>query len=404
MSDHASPGAPTPSVSRIGVVSLLGITQIIAWGSTFYLPTVLAAPIARDTGWSSQVVFGGFSLALVVSGLAAPRIGRAIDRFGGRSVLVAGSALFAIGLAMLGEARHLWVYFAAWLLIGLGMAAGLYDAAFATLGRLFGLTARPLITGLTLFGGLASTVGWPVVAALEAGFGWRATCLVLAAVHLIIVLPLHLFLLPREPAAPPRLGETTPAADDNDGANGASPRLFLLIVAAFTAYSFISSGMSAHWLELFRRLGIETAAAVAIGMAIGPAQVGGRLIEFAFGQQVHPIWTARTGIALCLASLVLLAGGGAGLALLTAILYGAGNGIMTIARGTLPLAVFGAQGYGARIGRMARPMLIAQAIAPVALAVAIDNYGTPGLLGVVIVLAVISLVAFALVRPPRPGV
>ncbi len=192
-----------PEPRRVRVVATLGLMQILAWGSTFYLPAVLASPIAADTGWPKAVVVGGLSWSLLVSGLASPRVGRWVDRHGGRQVLAASSLLFAVGLTGLGVASNVPIYFAAWTVIGLGMAAGLYDAAFATLGRLYGASARGAITGLTLFGGLASTIGWPSVAALEDALGWRSACLALAAIHVVVGLPINAFLVPRVATATP---------------------------------------------------------------------------------------------------------------------------------------------------------------------------------------------------------
>ena len=387
------------SPARFKVVALLGATQIIAWGTTFYLLAVLATPIARDTGWSTTAVVGGLSWSLLFSGLAAPRIGRVIDRYGGRWTLVGGSLLIAAGLTLLGAAPNLAVYYAAWTVLGLGMAAGLYDAAFATIGRLYGSTARPSITGLTLLGGLASTVAWPIIAILEGYLGWRATCFALAAVHGLVSMPLHAFALPKPPPAAVPAAEAVEHESARTPAPAEANRLFFLIAIAFTLYAFISSGLSVHVLEVLRRLGLEVAGAIAIGMVIGPAQVTSRIIEFTMGQRAHPIWTARTGIGLCTIGVVLLLAIGPGAAIAAMAVYGAGNGIMTIARGTLPLALFGPHGYGARIGRIAQPALIAQALAPIALAAVLEHAGASALLGVTAIIALCAAAAFWLIRP-----
>ncbi len=401
MTDPGSGIGGRRSSARVKVVALLGATQIVAWGTTFYLLAVLATPIGRDTRWSTTAIVGGLSWSLLFSGLAAPLVGRVIDRYGGRWTLVGGSSLIAAGLALLGAAPNLAVYYAAWTILGLGMAAGLYDAAFAAIGRLYGSTARPSITGLTLLGGLASTVAWPIVAILEGYLGWRGTCFVLAAVHALVSMPLHAFALPKPspiavPAAQAVEPETGPAV-----AAAKTNRLFVLIATAFTLYAFISSGLSVHVLEVLRRLGLEVAGAIAIGMVIGPAQVASRILEFTLGQRAHPIWTARTGIGLCTIGIVSLLAIGPGAAIVAMALYGAGNGIMTIARGTLPLALFGAHGYGARIGRIARPALIAQASAPIALAAVLDHAGASALLAVTAVVALCAAAAFWLIRPPK---
>jgi MFS family permease len=190
---RVAPEAP----SRVVVISALGVTQIFAWGSSYYLPAVLAKPIAADTGWSLSWVVGGLSLGLLIAGLVSPLVGRAIARRGGRPVLAGSAGLLAAGLSALALAHSLPAFLVAWALVGLGMGAGLYDPAFATLGRLYGHGGRSAITTLTLFGGFASTVCWPLSAFLDAHLGWRGACLVYAGFQLAVALPAYLFRGPR---------------------------------------------------------------------------------------------------------------------------------------------------------------------------------------------------------------
>ena len=207
MSSTAGETVPVASKrsSRVVVVTVLGVTQIFAWGSSYYLPAVLAKPIASDTGWSLSWVVGGLSLGLLIAGLVSPWVGRTIARRGGRLVLAVSAGLLAAGLSALALAHSLLAFLTAWLLVGLGMGAGLYDPAFATLGRLYGQSGRSAITALTLFGGFASTVCWPLSAFLEAHLGWRGACLVYAGFQLAVALPAYLFVLPRERQRPPPL-------------------------------------------------------------------------------------------------------------------------------------------------------------------------------------------------------
>ena len=367
-----------PTINRSRLVWGMGFTQILAWGSTYYLPAVLAAPIAKETGWSITSVVGGLSWGLLVAGASSPAVGRQIDRHGGRSVLVASSLLLALGMLLMGLAGNVATYYVAWTLIGIAMAAGLYDAAFSTLGRLFGEGARTSITGLTLLGGFASTIGWPVIAGLEGWIGWRHGCFVIAAAHLMIGLPIHTLLVPRG-AAQPIQPAITVCAIDNSSLK-ANRNLFLLIVAMLTIQSLVVSSVSVHLLEVLKQLGIATTVALTIGMVIGPSQVAARIAEFSFGRNLHPTWSARTGVLLCLAGLGLLIAGSAWLAFVAIAIYGAGNGILTIARGTLPLALFGPEGYGARMGLLARPVLIAQACGPIAAAFVLESFGASVLL------------------------
>ncbi|MCU0928540.1 MAG: MFS transporter [Burkholderiaceae bacterium] len=330
----AAPGA-TPAV-----VIALGCAQTLAWASSYYLAAILAAPIARDLGLAPAAVFAAFSAALVVSALVGPIAGRAIDRFGGRPVLMATNVVFAAGLAAMAAAQGALSLLLAWLVVGVGMGSGLYEAAFSTLVRLYGHQARNAITGITLIAGFASTVGWPLTAMLDAEVGWRGACLAWAALHLVVGWPLNARLpragsaaavdpLPSRAEVPPAAASPAPAAQAPMQAAGAS-----------------------------------LAAAVAVGALVGPAQVAGRLLEFGLLRRLHPLLSARlAALAHPLGVLALVALGPAA-APAFALLHGAGNGILTIAKGTLPLALFGAQGYGARQGWLMLPARALQALAP----------------------------------------
>lgn len=359
----------------------MGFTQILAWGTTYYLPAVLAAPIAKETGWSITIVVGGLSWGLLVAGAASPAVGRQIDRHGGRTVLATSSLLLALGMLLMGLASNTATYYLAWTLIGVAMAAGLYDAAFSTLGRLFGEDARTLITGLTLLGGFAGTIGWPVIAGLESWIGWRSACFAIAAAHLLIGFPIHALLIPGSTKQPPH-----PVTIEPSNASELRPdtinHLFLLIGAMLTTLALVVSGISVHLLNVLKQLGIATAVALAIGMVIGPSQVVARVAEFSIGSNLHPTWSARAGVLLCLVGLGLLISGLPWLAFVAIALYGAGNGTLTITRGTLPLALFGPEGYGVRMGLLARPTLVAQACGPIAAAFVLKRYGASVLLGV----------------------
>lgn len=347
-----------------GTVLALGTAQTLAWASSFYLPAVLAAPMARDLGLATSSVFGAFSLALAVAGLVAPAAGRIIDRTGGRGLLMLGNGLFALGLVALGAARGPWTSSGAWLLIGVAMGGGLYDAAFAALVRLYGSASRDPITGITLLAGFASTVGWPLTAWMNEAWGWRGACFGWAALHLLLGLPLHL-LLPRaaarEAAQVPAPG---PAAAAPAAAAPSGWLTLVLLAFVFAATRFVATAMGAHLPGLLMAVGGSLAAAVAAGTLVGPAQVGGRLLEFGLLRRVHPLLSARLAtLGHPLGALALLAFGMPA-AVPFVLLHGAGNGILTIAKGTLPLAVFGPQGYGMRQGWLSMPSLVLQALAP----------------------------------------
>ena len=379
------------------VAIALGVAQTIAWACTYYLPAVIAAAVAEELGRPLFQVVAAFSAALLVSGFCAPAVGRAIEARGGRGVLAISAVVIAAGLAMLGVLPGLWGWALGWLVIGLGMAMGLYDAAFATLGRLYGQGARRWITVVTLFAGFASTIGFPVGAALLPGLGWRGLCLSYAAIHLLVVLPLYLFLVPvAGPAAPPK-----PSVKADAPGEAWARRAFLLVAAFFTIRSIVSAVFAVHLLVLLEGLGLAVAAAVALGALVGAAQVGGRVMEFTLGARAHPLTVARAGAVLLPAGVALLVLVGPVAALPFALAFGVSNGILTISRGAVPLVLFGAQGYAVLMGRLAMPTLVAQAVAPTLAAPLVESLPALWVFGGTGVLAAAALACLWLVRP-RP--
>ena len=377
---------------------MLGVTQILAWGSSYYLLAVLAKPIAGDTGWSLGWIVGGLSLGLLVAGMVSPRVGDSIQRLGGRLVLATSAVFLALGLIGLALSPSLPIYIVSWLLLGIGMGAGLYDAAFATLGRLYGQRARTAITTLTLFGGFASTVCWPLSAMFVSHFGWRQACLIYAGIHLLVLLPLYVFALPKEARQAP---VAVAAADNRKAAVGRQPMtraermLFVLMAAVITISSMISALLSVHLLTILQARGIALAAAVALGTIVGPCQVGARAIEMLISRFHHPIWTkivstifVATGVGLLWVGIPILP--------VALVFYGAGIGIESIARGTLPLAVFGEQRYPSIMGRIAMPSLIMQAASPSLGSVLLERLGPHGALGTLLAVAIANVLLVVL--------
>ena len=387
------------------VVVRLGTAQTLAWASSYYLPALLAQPMARDLGVGTSTIFAAFSLALVVSALLGPLAGHAIDRHGGRPVLLGTNLLFAAGLGALALAQGPVGLFAAWALIGIAMGSGLYEAAFATLVRLYGQGARGAITGITLVAGFASTVGWPLTAWMEATWDWRGACAGWAALHLLLGLPLNAWLprarlRPAPPApAPPDLA-TPPEAPVPH-----ARRTALLLSFVFAATWFTSTAMAAHLPRLLQAQGLPLQAAVAAAALVGPAQVAGRLAEYGLLRHVHPLHSARFAAAAHpVAALALLLAGApllGALAPMFVMLHGAGNGILTIAKGTLPLALFGPHGYGARLGLIMTPARFAQALAPPLFGLALERWGA-GALWITAGLGLVSLGLLLALRA-RPG-
>lgn len=396
----ASAAAAAPSAYRpprfLFVIPVLGVTQILAWGSSYYLLAVLAQPVAGDTGWSLAWVVGGLSLGLLIAGIVSPRVGDSIQRLGGRMVLATSAIFLALGLIGLALSPNLPTYILSWLLLGVGMGAGLYDAAFATLGRLYGQRARTAIATLTLFGGFASTVCWPLSTLFVSEFGWRNACLIYAGIHLAVSLPLYVFALPKEPRQEliAHGHEDAQTASTLRPVPAGSKLVFALIALVITTSSMISALLSVHLLTILQAREIALAAAVALGAIVGPAQVGARAIEMLISRFHHPIWTkfastvfVATGVGLLWLGLPVAAA--------ALIFYGAGIGIESIARGTLPLAVFGEHRYAAIMGRIAMPSLIGQAASPSLGAMLIQTAGVSNALAGIFAVALVNVVLVA---------
>jgi predicted MFS family arabinose efflux permease len=376
------------------LIVALGIAQTLAWASSYYLPAILADPIARDLGISSNWVFAMFSAALAISALLGPRIGRQIDHVGGRDVLCASNIILAAGLVLLGLSHSLILMAVAWLLLGIGMGLGLYDAAFAALGRIYGDAARRSITGITLFAGFASTIGWPLTAWGLHAIGWRWTCVGWAAAHLLICLPLNAIFVPKV-RAEHRVTMKAPKPHipiDRD---------MVLLAFAFSAAWSVTSAMAVHLPRILESMGATQAQAIAAGALIGPAQVVARIIEAGVLKRFHPLYSTRLACVAHPVGAGILALFGGGFAAVFALLHGAGNGILTIARGTLPLAIFGPKDYGYRLGLIGAPSRLSQALAPVIFGLLIVPLGGYVLL-VTSGLSLAALGALFLLRVPSP--
>jgi MFS family permease len=384
--------------TKTTVVAVLGSTQTLAWASSYYLPAVLGAPIATGLGLSTSVFFGVFSAALLLGAAVGPYVGTLIDRHGGRAVLTASSLVIAAGLALLGLAQGVVGLTAAWLVLGVGMAMGLYDPAFATLTRLYGRDARAAITGITLIAGFASTVGWPASAWFEHALGWREACLIWAGVNLLVSMPLNWFVIPPAPPLSPS-HERSRTEEEAEPPRGAMP----ILAFYFAATAFVTGALQAHLLRFLETAGATETAAIIAGTLVGPAQVAARLCEFGLMRALHPVWSARIAAVLHPAGALLLAAFGPAAIMPFAVAYGAGNGMITIAKGTLPLAIFGPAGYGLRTGILSAPARLALSAAPFLFGLLLDRIG---LLAVLLTVG-LNLAAFAslwLLRPrPAPA-
>jgi predicted MFS family arabinose efflux permease len=346
----------------------LGVAQIISWAALIYAITVLGKPMAADLGVSDIVVFGAFSASLVVSGLLGPRVGALIDRRGGRLVMVWGSVIAAAALVLLAVAPSLPIFAAAWIAIGVARAMTLYEAAFATLSQHLGTSFRRAVTAVTLFGGFAGTVAFPLSLAGLDTIGWRGAIAGFALAELLICVPLHFWCIPAGPGRHHRTAGQDDAQDGDGDAGWSGPGLAALTLS-FALTAFITSAIAAHVVNLLQAAGLATATAVWIASLIGPMQVVGRIVELTFAHRLTAVGTGMATLALLILALLTLAIGGTSVAgaLAFAAMYGCANGIQTIVRGTVPAELFGRHGYGTMMGRIARWSFIARALAPLAL-------------------------------------
>lgn len=373
------------SSPRPGLVSIayLGVAQILVWGGSFFLMAVLADPVVADTGWPRQWVYGALSIGILVSGILAPLAGRLIARFGGRLMLACSGWIIGTGLIAVALAQNLTMFLLAWGLIGVGMTAGLYEALFAALGQLYGRQARAAIIGVTLFAGLSTTLTWPLLALLIDQIGWRGACLLYAGLLAVSVWPLSRAGLPAGQAQVLPSGSAAREAKQL-----AEPRLFYLITAIFALGAIIMTAMSVHLLALLQGSGYSLAAAIGLSAIVGPCQVGARVIDI-LNPRASAAWTSAASVLFTAAGLLLVAVMPQ-TALFGIVLYGAGNGLRAIVRGTLPLLIWNPAEYPVVLGRMARPALLCQAATPLAGAYLMELMGARGTLWCLCAVAVLN--------------
>jgi hypothetical protein len=400
-------GAAGTAADPWRLVPALGVAQIVSWGSLYYAISVLAAPIGAELQLPPATVFGAYSLGLLLSGLIAPAAGRAIDRHGGRIVMSIGSVAAALALFWLARVTSVLEYWLAWAVGGLAMGLTLYDPAFATLSQHFGTSYRRALTALTLFGGFASTVFWPLSQFGLVHLGWRGTLAVYAAIQLVVCLPLHWWMIPARAAG--ALAAAHGERPQTPRAAATSTSLpFLAVAASFALNAFVFSAVSAHLIGMMRGGGIAAGEAVWIAALIGPMQVVGRVMEITAGRNLRAATVGLVALGLLIVALLVLVAGAriaAGAALAFALFYGLSNGIMTIVRGTAPAEFFGRTAYGSLLGRLAAPSLVARAAAPVTLASLAAPQASPrGSLAILLLLAALSALLFVVaVRLARRG-
>lgn len=397
--NERGPGPRAWSDPLIVSVNALGLTQITAWGTSYYCLGVLAKPIVAETGWAISTVFLGFSIALLVMGFISAWVGRLIDRFGGRQVMSIGTVIISAGLLGLSQVRDQMAYFAAWAVIGVGMRCALYDAAFAAVVQVVPSRGRRAISYLTLYGAYASTIFWVVGHYLNEAYGWRGTLMIFAAINLVICLPLNWIGLSRR--EPETATETTAAASSPDGP-ALEGRLRTVGIALFALImslnGFVFGVVSLQLVPLLESAGLAAAAAVWVASLKGHGQFAGRLVEIFFGRNLKAMTVARIALGVLPAALILLmlAQGSLVQLIVFTVLLGASQGVVTIVRGALPLALFGAKGYGAVLGLIATPILFVNAFSPALFAFIVDWIGWHSAIYALLASSIVTWIAIEL--------
>ena len=371
--------------SRNKTVAAIGFGQMLAWGSSYYLAAILAPVMAHAFALPTVAVFGMFSAALLVSAALGPFAGRQVDRLGGRRVLQHSNVLFAIAHLVLATAQGPVSLALGWLLLGVAMPFGLYDAAFGTLVRIYREDARRSIVAVTLIAGFASSVAWPLTHFVEVHSSWRTACAAWALLHLTLGLSLHRYGLPNVIASaqhPTNANWAAPVA--------LKPQVMWLLAFVFAATGFVFASLAAHLPRVLEASGATATAAVAAASLVGVFQVGGRLFDAFWLKRLHPFVSAKLASVLHPMGAALMLTWGAPFAAVFTALHGAGVGLMTIVKGTLPLALFGPAGFGQRAGLLEAPSRVMQAVAPVLFSLLLDDLGGQ----VVWITSALSLAAF----------
>ena len=339
----------------------LGIPQIITWGSGFYLPAILAVPISKDLGIPTETLFWAFTISLLVSGLIGPRIGRAIDRLGGRRVLPFGNLAFALGLSLLALSSEPVLLFVAWIFMGIGASMGNYDSAFATAVSFLGTKANKVIAGITVFAGFSSTISWPLTSFLNDSFNWQTAVWFWVVMHLLVALPIHLS-IPR--IEPKEVADATGPIRKIIKNRFRFDPLLLVFAVMFALEGFIVSSVNSTLPFMLSEIGADQQVAIFAAAILGPSQVAARLLLVALDRYLTPMRVAAISILVHPAGVILLLMFGANAILPFVILHGIGVGLNPFIRGSLPLLFFGSESYGQRQGYVMMLSKIVSALSP----------------------------------------
>lgn len=345
------------------IVPVLGLGQIVAFASSYYLLGVLADPMARAMRLAPSALFAALSLAFLISAVLSPAAGRWIERSGGRRVQAWAHLAFAAALLTMALSSSSIVLMAGVAALGVGMSIGLYGTAFAVLVELHGAAARRSITAVSLIGALGGGLGWPVSRLVIEAWDWRIACAVWAAAHVALCLPLTLAVLPRLRAASVKTLPPKPVRWD---------RRMVQIAAVFAGGWMVSTAMGAHLPRLLGQLGLDAEQAAWAAGLMAASAIAARLFDLVVLHRSHPMATVRLATLLHPVGAIVAAVGGTRFAAAIAVGQGAGNGLLSVASGVLPLHVFGPDRYAVRQAMILTPARYLQAAAPAAYALALD--------------------------------
>ena len=339
---------------------LLGLAQILLWGGSFFILTILAEPIMNETKWPHQYVYGSFSLSLLISGLLSPKIGKLINSANKNKILLYAGVVMGVGLITIGLSQNIFFFALGWIIIGSSMGMGLHDALFASLGKKYGNQANQFIIQITLISGFVTTIIWPVLSFLVEEHGWRNTCFIYAIVLILFIIPIHYLTIYYSESEE---SQTVTSNIKNKGiVKNPSSKVFYLLLSNFTIGSILMTGLYVHLIDILTNKNISLAAAISISTLLGPSQVGIRFLDMITPNKT-PLTTAVISSILVLSGLLLLLFDPA-LSFIGVVFFGFGNGMRSILRGTLPLWIYGSGSYATIMGQLARLPLIAQALTP----------------------------------------
>lgn len=361
------------------LIPALSVTLMTSYGSLYYAIAVLARPIQAELGWNGDMTLGAFSLALLIAGLCAYWIGRIIDQNGGRLLMTSGSVIAGVFLLALSQVHSIYAFYAIWAALGVAMALTQYEAAFVVVVATYPKAYRNRISLLTLAGGLSSTTFWPITYALVESIGWRGAAATLGAFTLVVCAPLHWYAVPSTVHADVRAADVTPELPTHITSSlrkTLAMPTFWLVAFGFAAFGFVNAATAMHSIPLLESRGIDAVAAVSIAASVGPMQVASRFADLLFSGRMSAIALGAITVLLIPLGLAMLlpAAGSAWLPYLFVIIYGAGLGLITIARATSPPEFFGVQRYGAVNGLLSAPATIARALGPVAAAAVLTAF------------------------------